>query len=76
MSPIIRSKVQPTETIPSFPLSETKLSVILDKTQDIILELLINSTEIYSAWEELSQNKENYVNGSEQSLGKGLKETS
>ena len=47
MSSIIRSKIQPTESILHFPLSETKLSVVLDKTQDIILELLINSTEIY-----------------------------
>ena len=31
----------------SFSLSETKLSVVLDKTKDIILELLMNSMEIY-----------------------------
>ena len=49
MSPIIRSKIPPTESIPHFPLSETKLSVVLDKTQDIILKLLINSTEMYLA---------------------------
>ena len=47
MSPIIRSKVQPIKFMPHFPPSDTKLSVVLDKTQDIILELLINSTEIY-----------------------------
>ena len=29
MSPIIRSKVQPTESMPHFPLSGTKLSVYL-----------------------------------------------
>ena len=39
MSPIIRSKTPPMESISHFPLSETKLSVVLDKTQDIILGL-------------------------------------
>ena len=73
MFPIIRSKVRPTEPMPHFPLSETKLSVVLDKTQDIILELLIKSMEIYLAPEELSQNKENYISGSEQKFRKGSK---
>ena len=73
MSPIIRSKVQSIESLPHFPLSETKFSVVLDKTQDIILELLINSTEIYLAQEEFSQNKENYISSSEQKFGKGSK---
>ena len=49
MSSIIRSKIPHTESIPHFPLSKTTLSVVLDKTKDIILELLINSTEIYLA---------------------------
>ena len=49
MSPLIRSVMPPMESLPYFPISETKLSVVLDKTQDIILELLINSTEIYLA---------------------------
>ena len=49
MSPIIRSKIQSRESMPHFPLSQTKLCVGLDKTQDIILELLINSIEIYLA---------------------------
>ena len=49
MSPIIRPTIPPTESVPHFPLSENKLSVLLDKTQDIILELSINSTEIYLA---------------------------
>ena len=33
MSPIIRPKTKPIKSIPSFPLSETKLSVVLDKTK-------------------------------------------
>ena len=32
MSPIIRSKIQTTESIPHFPLGETKLSIVFDKT--------------------------------------------
>ena len=55
MSPIIR----PTEEESPFPLSETKIRVVLDKTQDIILELLLHSAEIYLVQEELSKNKEN-----------------
>ena len=73
MSSIIRSKIQSTESIPHFPLSETKLIAVLDETKDITLELLINSTEIYLAWEELSQNKENNISSSEPKFGKGSK---
>ena len=58
MSPVIRPEVQSIEMpMPCFPLSETKPSVVIDKTQDIILELLMNSMEIYLAQEEVSQNK-------------------
>ena len=32
---------------PHFPISKTKISVVFGKTQDIILELLLNSAEIY-----------------------------
>ena len=59
MSPIVRPEVESMEmSIPHFPMSETKCSVTVDKTQDIILELLINTAEIYLAHEEVSQNKE------------------
>ena len=69
MSPIIRS----VEFEPCFPLSETKNSVVLDKTQDVILELLLNYAEIYLAQQELSRNKENYMRKSKQGCGKGSK---
>ena len=59
MAPIIRPEVQ--LSMPYFPLNETKLSVVLDKTQEIILELLLNSVEIYLGREEISQNKEKFV---------------
>ena len=50
MSPIIRPEVQPLEMPMShFPLSKTKLSFVIDKTQDTILELLITMAEIYLA---------------------------
>ena len=71
MSPIMRSKVQSMESMPHFPLSKTKLSVVFDKNHGIILELLINSAEIYLVREELSQNKENHVSSSEQKFRKG-----
>ena len=51
MSPIIR----PIESEPHFPLSETKISVVLDKTQDSILELLLNTAEIYLAQEVIQE---------------------
>ena len=69
MSPIIR----PIELESPFPLSETKISVVLDKTQDIILELLLHSAEIYLVQEELSNNKENCASKSKQGCGKGSK---
>ena len=58
MSPIIRPVMPPTGSLPGFPISDTKESVVLDKTQDIIIELLIISMEIYLAQEESSQNRE------------------
>ena len=59
MSPVVRPEVESIEmSMPHFPLSETKLSVIIDKTQDIILELLTSTAEIYLAQEEVFQNKE------------------
>ena len=73
MSPIIRPAILSTESVPHFPLSKTKLGAVLDKTQDIILELLNNSSEIYLAWKELSQNKENYISHLEQKFGKASK---
>ena len=55
MTPIVR----PIEFESSLPLREAKIEVILDKTQNIILELLLNSAEIYLVQEELDKNKEN-----------------
>ena len=69
MSPIIRPKTKLVESMPRFPLIEIKLSVVLDKIQDIILELLINSTEIYLAPEKLTENEENYIHDSEHKFG-------
>ena len=55
MSPIIRPEVESLEvSIPHFPMSETKLSVMIDKTQHIIFELLISTAKIYLAQEEVS----------------------
>ena len=54
-------------------MSETKLSVVLDKTQEIILELLLNSMEIYLAQEKVLQNKEKFLRSSERMYGKGSK---
>ena len=53
--------------MPHFPMSETKLSVMIDKTQDIILELWINTVEIYLAQEDVFRNREieNTANSSE-----------
>ena len=56
-----------------FPLSETKISVVLDKTQDMILELLLHSAEIYLVQEEWSKNKESCTSKSKQGCGKGSK---
>ena len=59
MSPIVRPQIESIKmSMPCFPLSETKLSVLIDKTQDITLELLISTAEIYLAQKEVSQNKE------------------
>ena len=56
---IIRPEVQSIEmSMHQFPLSETELSVVIDKIQDIILELLMISMEIYLAQEEVSENKD------------------
>ena len=76
MSAIVRPKIEPIEmSMPCFLMSETKLSVMRDKTQDIILELLISTAVIYLAQEEVSQNKEieNPANNSKQKYGKGSK---
>ena len=74
MSPIIRADIQSIEMSKShFPLSKTKLSIVIDKTQDTILELLMNSMEIYVVQEEVSQNKEKLVSSSERKYGKGFK---
>ena len=74
MSPMIRSEVQSIEmSMSHFPLSKTEFSVVIDKTQDIILELLMNSMEIYLAQDKVSQNKEQFVNSSEKKYGKGSK---
>ena len=76
MSPIIRIEQESLEvSMPHFPMSETKLSVVIDKTQDIILELLINTMEIYLAQENVFRKKEieNTTNSSEWKYGKGSK---
>ena len=77
MSPIVRPEVKPLEvSISHFPMSVTQLSVVIDKTQDIILELLINTAEIYLTHEEVSQNKdieENPANSSKWKYRRGLK---
>ena len=66
MSPIIR----PIESEPHFPLHETKISVVLNKTQDIILELLLNFRAIHLTQKELSKNKVNNMSKWEQGCGK------
>ena len=80
MSPITRPEVQSIEmSMPHFPLNKTKLSVVIDKTQNIILELLINTVEIPKqkisvAQEDVFQNKQKLVNSSQRKYGKGSKE--
>ena len=60
ISPIIRPEVQSIEMyLPCFRLSETKCSIVINKTQVIILELLMNSIKIYLTEEEVSQTKKN-----------------
>ena len=56
-------------------MNEPKLSVMIDKTQGIILELLINTAEIYLDQEEVFKSKEigNTANSSEWKYGKGSK---
>ena len=76
MSPIARPEVEAIEiSMPHFPLSETKLSVIIDMTQDIICELLISTVGIYLAQEKVSQNKEmeSPANSPKWMYGKGSK---
>ena len=72
VSPIIRPEVH--LSIPHLPLSEKQLSVVLDKTQEIILELLKNSVEIYLAKEEISQNKKGLQAVHKGSMVRGLRE--
>ena len=53
-------------------MHETKLSIMIDKTQDIILQLLINTAKKYLAQEEVFKSKgiENTANSSEQKYEK------
>ena len=69
MSPIIR----PTEFKSSLPLREAEIEVVLDKIQNIIFELLLNSAEIYLVQEELAKHKENIKNKYKQGCGKKSK---
>ena len=55
----LRRPEEPSLIAPSF-LSEMKLSVVLDKTQEIILEFLLGNAEIYLAREERSRGKEKF----------------
>ena len=76
MSPIIMPEIESLEvSMPCFPMSEIKLNVMIDKTQDIILELLINTAEIYLTQEEVFRKKEieNTAHSSKQKYGKGSK---
>ena len=59
MSPNIRPEAEPIEiSMPCFSMSETKLSVMVDKIQDVIPELCINTTKIFLAQEGVSQNRD------------------
>ena len=69
MSPIVK----PIEFESSLPLKEAEIKVVSDKTQNIILELLLNSAEIYLVQEELARNKENIENKSKKGYGKESK---
>ena len=71
MSPIRRPE-EPA-IIPYCFLSETKLSVVLDKIQEIFLEFLLGSAEIYLAREERSRSKEKFLSNSERKYGNGSK---
>ena len=66
MSPIIR----PIEFESSLSLREAEIGIVLAKTKNIILELLLNSAEIYLVQEELVKSKENRNNKSNQGCGK------
>ena len=46
-----------------------KLSVVIDKTQEIILEFLLGSAEIYLAREERSRIKERFLSNLERKYG-------
>ena len=63
MSPIRRPE-EPS-LIPYCFLSETKLSVVLDKTQEIILEFLPGSAEIYLARKERSRSEGKFLSNLE-----------
>ena len=69
MSPIVR----PIEFKSSIPLREAEIEAVLDKTLNIILELLLNSAEIHLVQEELSKNKANVTHKSKQGCGKRSK---
>ena len=69
MFPIVR----PIEFESSLPLGEDKIKVVLDKTQNIILELLLSSAEIYLIQKELGKNKDNIKNKSKHWCGQESK---
>ena len=56
MSPIVRPEVQ--LSMSHFPLSDTRVTVFLDRSQEVILEFVLNSVEIYLAKKETVKNKE------------------
>ena len=72
LSPIIR----PMELESPLPLSETRTSVVLDKTQDIILELLLHSAEIYLIQKELSKTRRIAQVSLKKNMERGPKEIS
>ena len=59
--------------IPYCFLSETKLSVVLDKIQEIILKFLLRSGEIYQAREKKSKNEERFLSNLGRKYGNGSK---
>ena len=59
--------------ISHYILSETKLTVVINKTQEIILEFLLRSAEIYLAIEERSGSETKVLNKSERKHGNGAK---
>ena len=67
MSPIIRPEIEPLEVpMPCSSMSETNLNIVKDKTQDSILEFLINTSEIYLVQERGAtiSSKQKYGKGS------------